>query len=380
MRLLCCTDTYPPEVNGVAIVTALSLEGLAARGWDVAFVTGARENGAAPTAIKRTTYPSVPVPIYPELRIALVRGATIEHAARAFAPDLIHCATEFVVGRHGMRAAERLDIPAVTSYHTNFARYTRSYGLGFIERSIEASITRFHRRARRTYTPSAPSREYLRALGVPNVEVWGRGVDLRLFRPAKKSAELRRTLGIGHAFAFLHVGRLAAEKDIPRILEAFRLVQESEGPASVRLIVAGRGPVERDLRRAAPDGVTFLGALDRARELPALYASADAFVFASLTETLGLVVLEAMASGLPVIAIPAGGVADHLRDGENGIAVPQGDAEAMARAMRAMVHDHALRQRLARGALATAAHLDWERELDRLDVSYRMVLEHRNGH
>jgi len=377
MRLLSCTDTYPPEVNGVAVVTALSLEGLAARGWECAVILPARPDGAGAPGIARTALPSVRLPLYPELRIALPAAGMVTRAIRAFSPDLVHCATEFIVGRLGLHAATRLGIPVVTSYHTNFARYTRSYGLGVLAPVVERSIARFHARARRTYTPGAPARDYLRSLGVPNVEVWGRGVDLAWFSPGRRSDALRAELGLGSAFTFLHVGRLAAEKDVPRILGAFRALRELEPSAGLRLVVAGTGPEERALRRDAPEGVTFVGRLDRRNALPALYASADAFVFASQTETLGLVVLEAMASGLPVIAIPAGGVRDHLRDGENGVAIDAADPSGMMRAMRLLAGDAGLRARLARGALATAADLDWGRELDRLDASYRMVLAHR---
>jgi glycosyltransferase involved in cell wall biosynthesis len=123
----------------------------------------------------------------------------------------------------------------------------------------------------------------------------------------------------------------------------------------------------------APEGVTFLGVLDRAKHLPRLYASADAFVFASTTETLGLVVLEAMASGLPVIAPAAGGVADHLRHEENGLEVPAADPSNMARAMVRLAMNPATRASLSRGARRTAEGLSWAGELDRLSVSYREV-------
>jgi phosphatidylinositol alpha 1,6-mannosyltransferase len=138
-------------------------------------------------------------------------------------------------------------------------------------------------------------------------------------------------------------------------------------------VIAGGGPEEPALRRAAPPDVTFLGVLDHKRDLPKLYASADAFVLTSLTETLGLVMLEAMASGIPVIATPAGGIADHLRHEENGLAFPASDVREMAHAMVRLAMDRPLRDKLARGARRTAEGLDWEGELDRLDVSYREV-------
>jgi glycosyltransferase involved in cell wall biosynthesis len=241
-------------------------------------------------------------------------------------------------------------------------------------------IGRFHGRARRTYTPSAMARADLLGFGVRDVEVWGRTIDAQTFRPERRDLFFRRLNKWDHKFVLLHVGRLAAEKGVHRILEAFRIAQGLLPVGSVRLVIAGGGPDEAALRRAAPPEVTFLGVLDHKRALPELYASADAFVFASLTETLGLVVLEAMASGLPVIATPAGGVADHLRDGENGLAFGANDVDAMAHAMVRLAMDGKLRDELARGARRTAEALDWDGELDRLDASYREVcLAHANS-
>jgi glycosyltransferase involved in cell wall biosynthesis len=206
------------------------------------------------------------------------------------------------------------------------------------------------------------------------VEVWGRGVDDGLFHPSRRSPALRQRLSLGDAFTFLHVGRLAPEKGIAVLLAAFAIVEGVLGPDAVKLVVAGAGPSLAALRARAPRNVTFLGNLDRQHELPALYASADAFLFASTTETLGLVVLEAMAAGLPVIATPAGGVADNLRDGENGLAFPPGDAAACAAAMQRLVGDEVLQRTLRDGARRWSERRTWEHELDRLDTSYREVL------
>ena len=186
---------------------------------------------------------------------------------------------------------------------------------------------------------------------------------------------LRHAYGDSDTFLLLHVGRLAAEKGVERILEGFAAAQAALPERDVRLVIAGVGPREAALRAAAPEGVTFLGNLDRRTMLPALYASADAFLFSSHTETLGLVILEAMASGLPVIAAPAGGVADHLRDRVNGLAYPPGDIAAMGRAICAVVRSPSLARQLGDGARATAERLSWEHELDRLDASYREVCE-----
>jgi phosphatidylinositol alpha 1,6-mannosyltransferase len=383
MRVLYCTDTYPPQVNGVSVVTALSVAGLRARGWECAVISPRYPEitGTVFTEYGNgsdnhvTTIPSLSFRYYPDVRLTAPAYATILRVARAFKPDLIHSETEFILGRLGQLAGARLGIPLVSSYHTDFARYTDSYGIPWLRGTIESYITRFHRRSRRTYTPSAPSRDDLLGWGVRDVEVWGRGVDIDTYHPRHRSQAIREQRGVGDRFTFLYVGRLAHEKNVEQIVEAYRLALPHLPPDSTRLVIAGAGPREAALRATAPDGVIFLGYLDRRTELPALYASADAFVFASLTETLGLVVLEAMASGLPVIAVPAGGVADHLRDGENGIAVPPNDTRAFADAMVALATNPSRARKLSLGARATAEALSWDHELDRLDASYREVLD-----
>ena len=385
LRVLYCTDTYPPQVNGVSIVTALSVTGLRERGWECAVVaprypldiqpfTPAESAFGVPD--ERVEIPSVGFPPYPDIRLAAPAYADVSAAIRRFAPDLVHCQTEFMLGRLGQIAARRAGLPCVSSYHTDFSRYTVAYGVPWIRGVVSRYIARFHRRSVRTYTPSVPARADLAALGVRHVEVWGRGVDSDVFHPARRSEALRSAYGVDAKFVFLHVGRLAAEKGVHRILEGFRRASALLPPGTLHLIVAGTGPDEQALQLAAPPGVTFLGVLDREKKLPQLYASADAFLFASVTETLGLVVLEAMSAGLPVIATPAAGVADHLRHGVNGLAFPENDVGTMANHIVSLVLDRRLRDRLAAGARQTAAALSWRSELDRLDESYREVCSH----
>ncbi len=385
LRVLYCTDTYPPQVNGVSVVTAVSVAGLQERGWACgvvsprypkpygqAFATDARDLKAVELHVK---VPSAPFPMYPDIRLVVPRYSHVRDAVRWFRPHLVHCQTEFVIGRLGQIAAARNDVPLVSSYHTDFSRYTEKYGVGRLRGTVSRYIARFHKRSARVYTPSEPAREDLRAMGVDQVEVWGRGVDVRQFTPTKWSGALREQLGADDKFMFLHVGRLAAEKNVELVLDAYRVFRDANPDIDALLVIAGDGPSSDVLRERAPDGVLFLGLLERRLLLPLLYASSDAFVYASETETLGLVILEAMAAGVPVVATPAGGVSVNLRDMENGLAFPPGDARAMADAMARLVRDPTLRGRLARGARAWAEAHSWDAELDRLDASYREVLE-----
>jgi phosphatidylinositol alpha 1,6-mannosyltransferase len=382
-RVLFCTDTYPPQVNGVSVVTALSVAGLRERGWDCAVVAPTypivMPQGPMPWTRdpELVEVPSVAFPPYPDIRLAAPALFRVTEAVDRFKPDIVHSATEFMIGRLGQIAAKRAGIVRLSSYHTDFSRYTEAYGVPWLRSSVSRYIGRFHRRSARVFTPSEPARQDLHGFGVSRVEVWGRGVDVTAFSPARRSRPLRAAYGVDDAVVFLHVGRLAAEKGADQILEAFLRAREMLPAGSVRLMIAGAGPEENSLRALAGPDVLFLGVLDRERSLPRLYASADAFLFASLTETLGLVVLEAMASGLPVIAPPAGGVADHLRDEVNGIAIPPRGIDEMATSIVALTLDVARRRRLGEGARRTALALDWSEELDRLDACYRGIIGRR---
>ena len=385
-RVLFCTDTYPPQVNGVSVVTALSVAGMQERGWECAVVAprypkpyGRAFESDAPglAAVKlHLKLPSIVFPPYPDIRLAAPAFHRVDRAVREFRPDLMHCQTEFVVGRLGQLAAKRLGVPLVSSYHTDFSRYTESYGVGALRGLVSRYIARFHSRSHRVYTPSEPAKLDLAAMGVDRdaVEVWGRGVDVDHFHPNKWSGALREELDADDNFMFLLVSRLAAEKNSHVVIDAFRILKETFPGLRASLVIAGDGPSAEALRARAGEGVQFLGNLERRLILPLLYASADCFVYASETETLGLVVLEAMASGLPVIATPAGGVADNLRNEENGLAFAAGDARAMASAMARVMQDVQLRRQLSRGARAWAEARSWKAELDRLDASYREVL------
>ncbi len=386
MRVLFCTDTYPPQMNGVSVVTAVSVEGLSQSGWECEVAAPrypaathsawSRERAAAPGPAAVHSFPSLAMPLYPEIRLARPRASEVAGIIDRFRPDLVHCETEFGIGRAGRTAAVRAGIPIVSSYHTDFARYTEAYGARLLKGLVTRYIARFHSTSRRVYTPSSVARADLLEMGLTDVEVWGRGVDTEIFHPGRRSEAMRAALGMGSRFTFLHVGRLASEKRTDHVIDAFRLASEMLPRGVIHLVVAGTGPREAELRAAAPAGVDFLGLLDRRSRLPDLYANCDAFVFASVTETLGLVVLEAMASGLPVVAVPAGGVRDHLRDARNGLACREGDIQGMALAMVRLATEWGLGRRLARGARNSVEGLSWDREIERLDRSYREVIEH----
>lgn len=283
-RVLYCTDTYPPQVNGVCVVTALSVEGLRARGWDCAVAAPSYPDSLNQSSLGGRLapndvvgIPNVSFPLYPDIRLAAPWYSRMLAVVKRFKPDIIHSATEFMIGRVGQLAAERAGIVRLSSYHTDFSRYTEAYGVPWLRGTVTRYIGRFHRRSARVYTPSAPARDDLHALGVRDAQVWGRGVDISSFSPERRSQPLRAAYGIDDAVVFLHVGRLAAEKGVDVIVRALNRAHDLLPAGMAKLVIAGTGPEEAALRALAGPGILFLGVLDRVKALPRLYASADAF-------------------------------------------------------------------------------------------------------
>ncbi len=370
MRLTLVTDTFRPEVNGVTTVLATMRQGLLARGHDVQVIAPGYGRLASDTEADVHRVPSIPCPTYAAVRLSWPVGSGIGRVISRFAPDVVHVVTEGPLGALARRRALRADIPLVTSFHTDFPSYAARYLGEWAVAPTRRYLRWFHGPARTTQTPSEVTCAELRRLGLARSTVWGRAVDCRLFQPARRDDVRRRPLVPDGSTLVLHVGRIAVEKDVGTLVGGFLRVRAMLGERAA-FCVAGDGPEAERVRRALPFA-THLGFLGRDR-LADLYADADLFVLTSPTETCGLVVLEAMASGLPVIAADAGGVRDNVRDGITGRLLPAGDADAFAQATADLVNDPGLRDCMGQAARAFAVARDWERELDLLVEQYEAV-------
>jgi glycosyltransferase involved in cell wall biosynthesis len=376
MRIALFTDTYPPTLNGVARTLGRLVSHAIERGHQVGLITTRVSEADFPDAEFHRQLPGIPLPMYPELQLARPLDREGKRLLSAFRPDLVHVATESTVGWSGRMWARRHRIPLVSSFHTDFPAYLAGYGFGGMESALWAGLRLFHSAARITFCPSAATKEQLRSHGFHHdVRIWSRGVDTRQFSPAFRREEVRQAIAPGADQILIYTGRLAPEKRLDLLMEAFVKVRETMGP-SVGLVLVGDGPWMGRLRAEAGDGVHFLG-YRTGIPLAEAYAAGDVFAFPSDTETFGNVVTEALASGLPVVAPAKGGVVDSVIPGKTGILVPPRDPDAFANALIRLLKDDAGRNALARGARASVEERSWPSILDRLLQDYQDALNSR---
>ena len=356
LRLALFTDTYAPQVNGVARTLERLASVIVARGGSVRVFTAHDPEASAPGHVEQ--FPSRSFWAYPQLRLAWPRQRQVRAALAEYAPTLVHAATEFGVGLAGRRAARELGIPFVSSYHTSFAAYAEHYGLGALARPGWRFMRWFHNAGLRTYCPTQAIVNEVNARGFERTAVWSRGVDSARFSPTYRSATLRERLGAtDDTLVLSYVGRLAAEKGLNVALDALALVEQAR-PGQVRFLVVGDGPYEGELRARAPRGTLLTGKLE-GTALSEAFASGDVFLFPSTTDTFGNVMLEAMASGLPVIGADVGPTREQLHSGGGWLAAP-GDAAAFAGVVIALIDDRSRVREAATRALAFAATKTWD--------------------
>jgi glycosyltransferase involved in cell wall biosynthesis len=382
LKLAIVTETYPPEINGVALTLGRLVEGLAQRGHQVTIIRP-RQRHESPrftvtqrVACRQVRLPGVPMPGYPQLRLGLPAGGTLRRLWFFQPPDLVHVATEGPLGASAITTARRLGVPVTSSYHTNFDQYTRDYRLGWLHPVVAAWLRRVHNRTLRTFVPTDSLRQSLNAHGYCNLRILSRGVDAQLFSPQHRDDALRAVWKAGPAdLVVVHVGRMAAEKNYPLLFRAFDAVR-TVAP-SARLVLVGDGPQLAQLQAERPDAVFtgfYLGS-----NLARHYASGDLYLHASVTETFGNVLLEAMASGLAVSAFDYAAAHEFIRHGENGlVAAPGRELEFLANATR-LATDAALRRRLAAAAREAAASLSWQTVIGRFETDLLETLADGNG-
>ncbi|MFF8939856.1 glycosyltransferase family 4 protein [Streptomyces paradoxus] len=369
MRVVIVTESFPPDVNGVAHCALQTARHLVDRGHAPVVVAPAPAPGNKPDACAPCPVvhvPSLPLPGYPQVRVALpsrrLAATLVEHR-----PDVVHLASPFVLGVRGMAAAARLGIPAVAVYQTDLAGYARTY-MGAGEAAAWRRIRSVHGACDLTLAPSSAALHDLKTHDVPRVELWPRGVDTERFRPGRRDEALRRELAPNGEVIVGYVGRLAPEKQV-------ELLSEACGLEGVRVVIVGDGPSRPGLEQALP-GAVFLGRRT-GDDLARIFASFDVFAHTGPFETFCQTVQEAMASGLPVVAPAAGGPLDLVAHGRTGLLVPPRDASAVRDAVGSLAADAGLRAAFGAAGRATVEGRTWAAVGDQLIGHYAKVLTGR---
>ena len=314
--------------------------------------------------------PGLPLPLYPELKLALPPIGT-KNAIEEFQPDLIHVVNPAVLGMGGIYYAKTINIPLVASYHTHLPQYLHHYGLGALEGLLWEILKAAHNQAQLNLCTSSIMVQELVNHGIERVDLWQRGVDTEMFQPHLASAQMRSRLSQGNPDdpLLLYVGRVSAEKQIDEIKPVLEAIPEA------RLAIVGDGPHREALEaHFAGTKTHFVGYL-QGLELASAFASADAFVFPSRTETLGLVLLEAMAAGCPVVAARSGGILDIVTDGVNGYLFKPDDPDGAITATKSLLEATEIRKQLRLNARTEAERWGWAAATRQLQSYYRSVVD-----
>ncbi|GAB2500742.1 glycosyltransferase family 1 protein [Pseudoxanthomonas sangjuensis] len=343
MRYAIVTETYPPEINGVALTVQGLEQGLRARGHEVSVVRLRQDTDS--TDDNELLVRGVGLPRYPGLKFGLPAPRALARLWSENTPDAIYVATEGPLGWSALRAARRLGVPAATGFHTRFDQYMRDYGFPFLQSTALRWMRRFHNGAQATLVPTRELAEFLQGNDFRHVVRLARAVDTTHFSPDKRDRRLREEWEVGEdGFAAIYVGRIAPEKNLELAVKTYREIQRVRPKA--RFVFVGDGPARAQLAADNPDFI-FCG-IRRGEELARHFASGDLFVFPSHSETFGNVTLEAMASGVPTVAFDYGAAREHLIDGEHGAAVDSD--EAFIESAVRLAREDALRTSMGRAA------------------------------
>ncbi len=368
MRVALFTETFLPKVDGIVTRLKHTVDHLQRLGEQVLVFSpdgGLTEYKGA----KIYGVSGFPLPLYPELKLALPRPS-IALAIQRFKPDIIHIVNPAVLGLSGLLCSKLYDIPLVASYHTHLPEYLQHYGLGMLEGVLWELLKAAHNQAALNLCTSTAMVKALSDRGIERTNLWQRGVDTEMFQPGLASRDMRSRLSQGNPDSplLLYVGRLSAEKEIDRIKPVLEAIPNAH------LALVGDGPHRQALEKHFADTPThFVGYL-QGKELGAAFASADAFVFPSRTETLGLVLLEAMAAGCPVVAARSGGIPDIVEDGVNGYLFDPADEQGAIAATQRLLANADEREALRHHARQEAEKWSWAAATQQLKGYYKDII------
>ncbi|TDX29361.1 glycosyltransferase involved in cell wall biosynthesis [Modicisalibacter xianhensis] len=377
MRIAMVSETWAPDINGVAHTLGHLSRGLIRRGIEVQLIRPAPQ---APTRAEGMTHElqvrGIRVPRYSDVQLGVPSRRAMAALWREARPDIIYVATEGPLGWSALNLARHLGIPVVSGFHTNFDHYAGDYGVGWMKKPVCSVLRHFHNRTQATLVPTAQRAAELRRLGFNNVHVMGRGIDADHFGPHRRDGELRRAWGVSeHQPVALHVGRLAQEKNLTLLAEAFDAMQRSQ--PDLLPVLVGDGPQRAALEKRLPTAI-FTGFVD-SDTLARHYASADMFVFPSMSETYGNVVNEAMASALGIVAFDYAAAAEMIEHERTGLVVPFGDERAFIDAAVALCQQPVRYAQMGNAARRRVESQRWSHVADQYLDILRQTLETAHG-
>ena len=367
LRIAVVTETWPPEVNGVAMTLAKLVQGLSHRNHDVQLIRPRQTKTDSPmsdASLEEVLMRGMPIPRYPELKLGLPSKKTLVKTWTLRRPDVVHIATEGPLGWSALQAAKVLKLPVTSDFRTNFQSYSKHYGVGWLRKPIVAYLRKFHNA---TACTMVPTRELMRTLsqnGFANLKVVSRGVDTKLFNISKRDTSLRSSWGAtDDTKVLISVGRMAPEKNLDQVLKAYEALKVT-GQA-FKLVMVGDGPLKEQFQKRYPE-IIFPGMLSQSN-LAAYYASSDLFIFPSQTETFGNVTLEALASGIPVLAFDCAAARDWVQTGVNGWLVAENNPEGFAAQAVAIFNSKDLLDQITQSTRQQVVHLDWDQIAEQVE-------------
>ncbi|MDO4255426.1 MAG: glycosyltransferase family 1 protein [Kocuria sp.] len=375
MRIALYTEVFLPKIDGVVTRVLRTLEQLATMGHTVlVFAPGnPPASYAGHTVVPVRSKPFTPW--YPDINVALPTKG-LAATMKQFAPDIVHAVNPSWLSAYGVLSAKHHGLPLLSSFHTDIPQYTTALGLGVLRYPAEKWLRWLHNQSEVNLCTSGPMLERTRRLGVRDVSLWPKAVDTQSYHPSHADPKLRIQLTNGNPQAplILYVGRISKEKNLDQLVTPMRTL------ANAHLAIVGSGPHTEHLKkRFAGTNTIFTGPMT-GQQLAAAYATADVFAFPSTSETLGLVVLEAFASGVPVVGARAGGIPYVVDDGHTGFLTAPGDAQDLTDKLHRLIANPDLRTTMGAAARREAIHHSWKASTDELVRQYRLAITRHTAH
>ena len=375
LRIAVVTETWPPEVNGVAVTLSKLIHHLGRRQHTIQLIRPRQDKndeGLEHIGWSELLLRGLPIPRYPQLKLGLPNKKALIKAWSTKRPDLVHIATEGPLSWSALQAAHTLRLPVTSDFRTNFHSYCQHYGVGWLSKPIAAYLRKFHNRTGFTMVPTQAMKFQLEAMGFKNLKVVARGVDTQLFHPDKRSDAMRQRWGVTpDTLVLLSVGRLAAEKNLDLTIQTYQALIAAGRP--VKMVFAGDGPMRAATEAKCPDAL-FMGMCSH-DELATLYASADLLLFPSLTETFGNVTLEALSSATPVLAFDCAAASDFVTDKKNGWLIDSNEPHTYIQRALDITSDSTTLRQTREFSRHSVEHLGWDEIAGQVEGIFQRAIE-----